>query len=397
MIDKTSLVVNRMFVAELKFSFMSDLPKIAVNGIYIQEQASGLGVVSQNLISELMNFDREFDFRLYSYSSKLKNLYPDKINPVDAAISPDRGFKGHLKRLIWYQTRLNWQLRQENTALFFSPATEGMLFPSVPQIIIVHDLIPLKYPEISPKWQYYYRYILPLVLKKCQKIICISEHTKKDLIAAYQINPQLINVVSLGFDRELFSPQIDLDILQKYKLNKYFLYVGDMRFYKNLGRCLEAFNRLPDKNCQFVITGKKDDFFYPQIERQTQKLEAKERIIFLDYVPTADLPTLYSSAQSLVFASLYEGFGLPVLEAMACGCPVITSNITSIPEVGGDSVLYVDPYDEADIAEQMNNILGDRNLRQTLSQKGLERAQLFSWQQTAKELRQIFIDCLQSE
>ena len=104
-----------------------------------------------------------------------------------------------------------------------------------------------------------------------------------------------------------------------------------MRFYKNLTRCLEAFDRLSDKDCQFVITGKKDDFFYPEIKRQVQQLSAKERIIFLDYVPTADLPPLYSMAQALVFASLYEGFGLPVLEAMACGTPVIASDATSIP------------------------------------------------------------------
>lgn len=373
---------------------MSKIQKIAINGIYIQEQASGLGVVSKNLISELMNFDKEFDFQLYSHSNRLKNSYPDQIVPVTQAVSPDRGFSGHIKRLLWYQTLLNRQLRQQQTALFFSPATEGMLFPSVPQIITVHDLIPLKYPELSPKWQYYYRYILPLILKKCQKIVCISEHTKKDLINNFQLNPELINVVYLGFDRDLFSPQPNSDILKKYSLNKYFLYVGDMRFYKNLGRCLEAFNRLPDKNCQFVITGKKDDFFYPEIERQTKQLAAKERIIFLDYVPTEDLPALYSSALSLVFASLYEGFGLPVLEAMACGCPVITSNATSIPEVGGDSVLYVDPYDVESIAQSMNDIITQPDLRQNLSYKGLERAKLFSWDKTAEDIRQIFLNCL---
>ena len=373
---------------------MSNIPKIAVNGIYIQEQASGLGVVSQNLISKLMNFDDELDFRLYAASSKLKNLYPDKIKPVNSNISPDRGFIGHLKRLTWYQTRLKRQLRQQQTSLFFSPATEGMLFPSVPQILMVHDLIALKYPELNPKWQYYYRYILPLILKRCQRIICISEHTKKDLIEVFKLDPQAIEVVYLGFDRNLFFPQPNSNILVKYGLNKYFLYVGDMRFYKNLGRCLEAFNRLPDKDCQFVITGKKDRFFYPEIERQTKQLEAKDRIIFLDYVPTVDLPQLYSAAQSLVFASLYEGFGLPVLEAMACGCPVITSNSTSIPEVGGDAVLYVDPEDVDSIAKAMSNILDRSDLRRDLSQRGIDRAKLFSWEKTAKDIRQIFLNCL---
>lgn len=376
---------------------MSNLPKIALNGIYIQEQASGLGVVSQNLIAELMNFEQKFNFRLYTHSNKLKSRYPDRINPVAASISPDRGFAGHVKRLLWYQTSLNWQLRQQNTALFFSPATEGMLFPSVSQIVTVHDLIPLKYPQVSPKWQYYYRYVLPFILRQSQRIVCISQHTKQDLIENYQLDPDLIKVVYLGFDRQLFSPQPNPEILRKYNLDKYLLYVGDMRFYKNLARTLEAFNRLPVKDCQFVITGKKDDFFYPQIERQVAQLTSRDRIIFLDYVPTEDLPGLYSMAQSLVLASLYEGFGLPVLEAMACGCPVITANATSLPEVGGDAVLYVNPYDVDEITTTMYHILTQSELRTKLRQQGKMRSQLFSWDKTASKIRDIFLDCLQGE
>ena len=373
---------------------MSKLPKIAVNGIYIQEQASGLGVVSKNLISELMNFEREFDFRLYSYSSELKSNYPDKINFVSPAISPDRGSIGHIKRLLWYQTTLRRQLRQQQTNLFFSPATEGMLFPNLPQIVTVHDLIPLKYPAVSPKWQYYYRYILPFLLKQCQGIICVSQHTKKDLIENYGLNPDLISVVHLGFDRHLFSPQPDPQILRKYSLDKYLPYVGDMRFYKNLDRTLKAFDRLPLKDYQFVITGKKDDFFYPQIKQQVRQLSASDRIIFLDYVPTADLPKLYSMAQCLVFASLYEGFGLPVLEAMACGCPVITSGTTSIPEVGGDSVLYVDPYNVDNIAQGMYQVITNTEIQKDLRQKGRARSQLFSWSKTAQDVRQVLLSGL---
>jgi glycosyltransferase involved in cell wall biosynthesis len=391
---------------------MSNLSKIVINGTYLQEQASGLGVVNQNLISELIKFEQEFDFALYSHADYFQTNYPDQSIPVTKSLSPDCGFPGHLKRFWWYQTSLNWQLTQQKASLFFSPVAEGMLFPSVPQIVTVHDLIPLKYPELNPKWQYYYRYVLPIILKKSHKIISVSEHTKKDLIANYQLNPEKIKVVYLGCDREaypsgnraaealphrdLFYPQPNPEILQKYNLNKYLLYVGDMRFYKNLSRCLEAFDRLPFQDYQFVITGKKDDFFYPQIQRQTEKLSSKERIIFLDYVPTADLPSLYSMAQSLVFASLYEGFGLPVLEAMACGCPVIASNATSIPEVGGDSVLYVDPYNVENITQAMYRLLTDANLRNDLINKGLARVELFNWSKTAKNIRQIFLDSIES-
>ena len=372
---------------------MSKVRKIAVNGTYLQQQASGLGVVNRNLIAELMKCDRQFDFRLYSHDDDFQTQYCDRIIPVTPAVSPDRGFPGHIKRLLWYQTILKQQLKRQPAELFFSPVHEGMFFPNIPQIVTVHDLIPLKYFELSPKWKYYYQYALPLLLKKSRKIICVSQYTKQDLIKNYELEPESIDVVYNGYDRDLFVPQSNPEILHKYRLDKYLLYVGDMRTYKNLDRCLTAFDRLPFKDYQFVVTGKKDDFFYPQIERQTKHLAARERIVFLDYVPTDELPALYSMAQSLVFASLYEGFGLPVLEAMACGCPVIASRATSLPEVGGDSVLYVDPYDIEEIAEAMCRVLRDVELRTRLRHQGLQRARLFSWEKTAQDVCQIFHDC----
>ena len=374
---------------------MSKLRKIALNGTYLQQQASGLGVVNRNLISELMKCDRQFDFMLYSHDDNFQTQYSDRLISVTPTVSPDAGLSGHIKRLLWYQI-LKQQLKRQPADLFFSPVHEGIFFPSIPQIVTVHDLIPLKYPELSPKWKYYYQYALPFLLKKSRKIICVSQYTKQDLVKNYELEPDSVDVVYNGYDRDLFTPQSNPKILHKYKLDKYLLYVGDMRSYKNLDRCLTAFDRLPDKDYQFVITGKKDDFFYPQIERQTRQLAARERIVFLDYVPINELPVLYSMAQSLVFASLYEGFGLPVLEAMACGCPVIASTATSIPEVGGDSVLYVDPYDVDEIARTMCRVLQNAELRTSLRQQGLQRAKLFSWEKTAQDVCQIFHNCLMS-
>ena len=373
---------------------MSKFAKIAINGTYIQEQASGLGVMNQNLISKLLSENKRFDFKVCSHADYFKSNYHKQTIAVNTALSPDRGFSGHIKRILWYQTKLKQQLKSQQADLFFSPVYEGMFFPNVPQIVTVHDLIPLKYPELSPKWKYYYQYALPWLLKQSKRIVCVSAHTKQDIVETYGLNPDAIDVVYNGYDRDLFYPQPDSAILQKYSLDKYFLYVGDMRFYKNLSRCLEAFDRLPQKDCKFVITGKKDDFFYPKIERQVSKLDTRDRIIFLDYVPSADLPPLYSMAQALVFASLYEGFGLPVLEAMACGCPVITSKATSIPEVGGDRVLYVDPYNVDSIAEGMNQVVNNEKLRTELTKSGLNRAKLFSWNKTARDIIRVFEKCL---
>ena len=172
---------------------MSKLPKIAINGTYIQEQASGLGVVNQNLISRLMDCsedrgDRNFDLTLYSHADSFKSKYGDRVTAVDPGLSPDRGFKGHIKRIFWYQSRLKQQLKQQ-ADLFFSPVYEGMFFPNVPQVVTVHDLIPLKYPEVSPKWKYYYQYALPFLLKQSQRVVCVSEYTKQDIVKTYGLNP----------------------------------------------------------------------------------------------------------------------------------------------------------------------------------------------------------------
>jgi glycosyltransferase involved in cell wall biosynthesis len=370
------------------------VPKIAVNGTYLQAQASGLGVMNKNLIAQLIKDDRKFDFRLYSHSDYFKSQYPRQYLGVDPSLSPDRGLSGHIKRLLWYQTGLKHQLKLQQVDLFFSPVHEGSFFPPVPQIVTVHDLIPLKYPEVSPKWKYYYLYALPFLLKQSQGIICVSEYTKQDLVANYALDPNSIDVVYNGYAQNLFYPQANHAILEQYNLDKYLLYVGDMRLYKNLSRSLEAFDSLPLQDYQFVITGKKDDFFYPEIKRQVSQLTAQDRIIFLDYVPKEDLPGLYSMAQALVFPSLYEGFGLPVLEAMACGCPVITSKVTSIPEVGGNSVFYVDPYDVDSIAQGIYQVITNPELSTNLRHQGLTRAKLFSWDKTAAGVAKVLDKCL---
>jgi glycosyltransferase involved in cell wall biosynthesis len=375
---------------------MSKDYRIAINGTYTQKQATGLGVVNSNLIARLMDSSHRkplsrssFDFILYSNSGDFQKTYPRQTKAITNFLSPDYGFSGHLMRFFWYQSLFGWQLKYHDISLFYSPISEGMLFPIVPQIVTVYDLIPLKYPALNPKWQYYYRYILPIILKNSAAIICCSEHTKKDVIANYQLTDKVIRVVYPGFDRQIFYPQLNPDILTKYGLKKYILFVGDMRTYKNLSRCLDAFQALPLKEYQFAIVGTKDPYFYPQIKQKTQKLTIENRVKFLDYVPLEDLPILYSQATTLVFASLYEGFGLPVLEAMACGCPVVALKLTSIPEVGADSIYYVDPYSTESITQGLYRILTDKNLRHQLRDRGLNRAKLFSWSQMARDTLQV--------
>ena len=365
--------------------------KIAINGTYIQKQSTGLGVFSENIISNLSNLSQEFDLIVYSYSSYFKKNHFYCNKSIDDSLSPSLGFRGHINRLIWYQTFFNWQLKKENISLVYSPVAEGILYPKVPQIITVHDLIPLKYPKLQPKWKLYYQFILPKILKRSQTIISVSQHTKKDLLENYNLTNQKIQVIYPGVDFSHFYP---IRNSPKSSDSNYLLYVGDMRSYKNLNKCLEAFSRLLLKEYKFKIAGKKDSHFYPQIQQKIRELAIQDRVSFLDYVSLKNLRELYSQAKALVFCSLYEGFGLPILEAMACGCPIIASSVTSIPEVGGNAIYYVDPYDTESIAKGMYLVLTDKNLRASLIEKGIKRAKLFTWEKTVKKTVKLFEECL---
>lgn len=371
--------------------------RVVINGTFGHENPTGLGVYTHELVLELLTAEWDYDFTVYSSSPALKKMYPEKVIRVSPLTSPGLGFKGHLIRLLWQQTMLPFKVRRQNASLLYSTVPEGILFSPVKQIITMHDILPLRYPEMSPRMKYHFYYTVPILLKNSQAVICPSENTKQDVITYYAIKDKPIYVISEGLNRQMFYPREKGVVQKRYGLGNYLLYIGDMRPYKNLERSLEAFARLNMNDLSFVIGGKKDPRFYPRIEKRVEALSLKDKVVFLDYVPEEDLPQLYSEAEVFVFPSLYEGFGLPPLEAMACGCPVVVSNAASLPEVCGDAVRYVDPYDVESIAQGIHEVLTDEMMRQNLRAKGLERAELFSWERAAKEHLKIFEECLGKE
>jgi len=370
--------------------------RVAINASFGHENPTGLGVYTHELVVALLKAESDYDFTVYSSSLSLKNRYPEKVTRVSTLASPGLGFKGHLMRLLWQQTMLPFKLRRQKASLLYSTVFEGILFPSLKQIITLQDILPIKYPEIYPRMKYHFYYTVPLLLKNSQAVICTSENTKRDVRAYYEIKDKPLCVIYAGFNRQRFYPREKGVIQKRYGLVNYLLYIGDMRPYKNLERSLEAFARLNLTDFTFVIGGKKDPQFYPGIETKVDGLSLKDKVIFLGYVPEEDLPHLYSEAAALVFPSLYEGFGLPPLEAMACGCPIVTSRAASLPEVCGDAARYVDPYDVENIAQGVRDVLTDEVMRRNLIAKGLERAKLFSWERAAEEHLKIFKECLDS-
>jgi len=283
-----------------------------------------------------------------------------KIKFIPSIFSPDFRL-GNKLRFIW----TNLLSLKKNNALIFNPSQiEGVLLKKNNKtIIIIHDLIPLFKKE---GWSYYYyKYILPLILEKTELIITVSNFTKELLSTIYKINKHNIFVIYPPIDKKF---QVKTEI----KKEPIILFVGRFEEYKNIKKLINAFEiilkKMPNYKLFLVGSGKIE---IPNHLNNFVKV--------LQNINDEDLITLYNKASVFVLPSLYEGFGLPPLEAMACGCPVVVSNTSSLPEICGDAAIYVDPYDEMSIAEGIYKILVNENLASSLVRKGLEHVKKFSF------------------
>ena len=330
-----------------------------------------------------------------------KSLVPKKYtqqnliqNPhyISGKLNPDYGSRGHLFRLTWTQLKLPKIYRKLQGNLLFSPVPEIPLYAKCRSVIMVHDLIPLRFPKNTSALTNYSRYYLPLVCQQATHIICNSQATADDLVKFFGISAQKITPILLGYNRQKFRV---IQGLQNQNKCPYFFYLGRHDHYKNVARIISAFAQFKYHNdYELWLAGPNDSRYTPNLQQQAQDLGIDTRVKFLSYVADEDLPVVINQAHALIFPSLWEGFGFPVLEAIACGTPVITSNISSLPEVAGEAALLVDPYDVKDIVEAMNRISKDDQLRQQLIQLGLERAQKFSWEKTATETMQVLANFL---
>ncbi len=311
--------------------------------------------------------------------------YPDfNSHLIPANLTPQQGRSGHLRRLLWTQLRVPQIYKQLKASLLFSPVPEAPLYKGCRSVVMVHDLIPLRFPNLTSPLLPYFRYYVPRVLQEALHIVCNSQATAQDLVDFYGIKSQKITPIPLGYDPGHFKPQIEP------AQGTYFLYVGRQDPYKNLHRLITAFAALPQKeDYQLWLAGTSDPRYVPQLQQVAESLGVSEQVKFLGYVSYQELPLLYSQALALVFPSLWEGFGIPVLEAMACGTPVITSNISSLPEVVGDAGILVDPYNISALTAALSTVAQDSQLRSKMRNLSLKRASQFSWQQTGETTREV--------
>ncbi len=341
---------------------------LSINLSFLLTKPTGTTTYTLNLLPHLQKLDPTL---LTSQS------FPDyKCYPTPPNLTSEQGLKGHLRRLVWTQFQLPKIYQNLKSQLLFSPIPEAPLYTNCRFIVTAFDMIPLRFPKRFSPLTTYHKYYTPEVFKQAEHIICISESTANDIIQFYQIPSHKITPILLAGDSSHFQ-------FLNLPTRNYFLYVGRQDPYKNLQRLITAFSALPHRNnYELWLAGPYDKRYSPLLEIQTQELGISHLVKFLNYVSYDELPIIINQAIALVFPSLWEGFGLPVLEAMACGTPVITSNVSSLPEVAGDAAILINPYNPGEITAAMTTIINDSETRKQLSEKGLKRANQFSWEKT---------------
>ncbi len=348
---------------------MSPSHRLLVNLSVLLDRPTGVSVYAQQIVPHLAGL------RPTLLSDRPLAAGSSLHFPIPGNLSPAHGNFGHLRRLAWTQSELPKIYRQLQARLIFSPVPEAPLYSRCRSVVMVHDVIPLRFPRRSPLYPYF-RYYLPRVVAQAEAVICNSEATARDVVAWCGVPAAKVVAIPLAADRDRFRP---LSLPEK----NYFLYLGRHNTHKNLHRAIRAFARAcRTRDVEFWLAGPQDTRFTPQLRALATELGIADRVKFLDYAPPERLVVLYNQALGFIFPSLWEGFGLPVLEAMACGTPVVTSQRSALPEVAGDAALLVDPENIDAIAAAMKALARDRGLREQLQQAGIARAACFDWAQT---------------
>lgn len=316
-----------------------------------------------------------------------------KHQPNKAMPKSRNGWKYHVvgPKKLWTQIGLPFHLytHSPRPAVFFSPTHYAPRYCPVPSIVSVMDTSYIYFPELfKPADLYQLKHWTAYSVQNAARVLTISQASKDDIMNLYNIPENKVIVTYPGIKQEQHHMHKET-LTKKYGIpDTYILFVGTLQPRKNITALIEAYAQLVQQkvieNTPLVIVGKKG-WLYEDILAAPEKFGVAQEVKFLEFVPNEELTVLYQHALFFVLPSLYEGFGLPVLEAMKHGCPVITSNVSSLPEAGGDAALYVDPKSVDDIASKMKELYTSKKLQETLREKGLKQVKKFSWGKTAQQ------------
>lgn len=365
--------------------------KIAIDGYEANvPQRLGSSTIAFSLLEAFEKIDQKNDYTIFLPEQPLNDLSKERKGWRYQVLKPKR---------LWTRIALPLALykMKDRPDIFFSPTHYIPRFSPVKSIVTIFDLSFLHFPEMFRKkdlWQL--KNWTKYSVDNADRIITISEFSKADIVDQYKIKPERI-VVAYPGHREIFKVTTDLKAIKriqdKYKTgDSYIIYIGTIQPRKNLKNLIESFKDI-DK-ARLVIVGKttgegREGWMFEDVLELPKKLGIGEKIVFTGFVPDEELNFLLNGAVAFIQPSLWEGFGMPVVDAMSTGVPVLVSNASSLPEVVGDAGLIFDPYSISDLTGKINRILFDKDLRDKLSKKGLERVKKFSWEAMAKKVLEV--------
>lgn len=368
---------------------------IGISARYLQNAFTGIETYLVNTLLNLKKIDRHNQYTLFFSSDK----------PVPK-IAVDNGFaydtsKFHtgsqFGKVLWAHLYIPYGIKKNKIDVFHEPFFTAPIIKRCPTVITVYDVSFLYIPFCYTfRTRLYLKSLLPMSLKRSDLIIAISKNTKKDIIDNFSISPDKIIVIYPGVEED-FKPVEDREELERvkrlYKIRgDFILSTGGLSPRKNFIRLIKALKMLRDNkkiDLKLVIVGVKG-WMYEPIFKEISINGLERDVLFCGHVPKEQLVRLYNAAAAFIYPSLYEGFGMPILEAMACGCPVVASKVSSMPEACGDAALLIDPKNIEALSDAIYKMITDEPLRKDLIRKGMNQAKKFSWQKTAEETLTVY-------
>ncbi|MBI1912016.1 MAG: glycosyltransferase family 4 protein [Deltaproteobacteria bacterium] len=364
--------------------------RIGINALYLLPgKVGGSETYIRNLVKWLVKTGRRNEFFIFINKESVGVF--EKIAPGINVILCPINASNRPVRILWEQIMLPLQVKKHKIDILFSGGMTSPFYCPAPSYVSIYDLQHINQPQNFPKFYLWFlRTIIYLSAKTSNGVLTLSGRSKADITRHYGIDDKRVWVTYLASDNKSFYRHSDKEISavrKKYSLpERFILYIASSLPHKNYERLLEAFKTVKqgEDGIKLVLIGARD-YGFDVIQKKIKELELEDDVVFLGWLPFEDIPLIYCASDVFVFPSLHEGFGIPVLEAMSCGVPVVCSKIEPLTEVAADAAYFVNPLDAGDMAKGISSVLRDKKLRDRLIKDGLKRAKEFSWERTAKD------------